>query len=219
MEFAPARRRVFAMMIDLVILFLLFIGSLTLTNSLEKSHHPAAYHRMNSLQNTLIPNAEKAQSAAAKSTSNVAKAKGKSSAEAIAAQQTADKAKSTVTALNKDFDKQRSVLAPTQNAVTGGFILLSLLILVVPSIKGGQTIGKRLQGVRVVRLDGSPLRLGDAIRRYGAMVLAAYTLSLLLQLLGPALVLFDETTWMRNPNRQGLQDKLAKTLVVTDDAP
>ncbi len=217
--FAPPRKRVVAMLIDLFILFLLFVGSLTLTVSLEKSSHRVAYDRMTKLQNTLVPDAQKAQSNAAKTASNVAKAKGASSPDAKAAAATATDAQNKLNALNKDLDKQRSILAPIQNSVTGGYILLSMLILVVPGIFwSGQTIGKRLQGIRVIRVDGSRLRIGDAIRRYGALVLAAYALSLLLSLLGPALVLFGATMWMRNPNRQALQDKLAKTLVVADAA-
>ena len=65
----------------------------------------------------------------------------------------------------------------------------------------GQTPGKRLMGVRVVRSDGQRLHLGNAIRRE-----LAYPLSGLL-FLGYLWILFDN-------RRQGWHDKLAGTIVV-----
>jgi uncharacterized RDD family membrane protein YckC len=65
----------------------------------------------------------------------------------------------------------------------------------------GQTPGKRLMGVRVVRTDGQRLRFGGALlRRLG------YLLSGLLYL-GFLWVLMDN-------RRQGWHDKLARTIVV-----
>ncbi len=65
----------------------------------------------------------------------------------------------------------------------------------------GQTPGKRLMGVRVVRSDAQRLRWGNAIRRE-----LAYPLSALL-FLGYLWILFDN-------RRQGWHDKLAGTVVV-----
>jgi hypothetical protein len=51
------------------------------------------------------------------------------------------------------------------------------------------------------------------------LALAAFVLSLLLQgPIGALVVVFVSTMWTRNPNRQGLQDRFAKTLVVTGQA-
>lgn len=65
----------------------------------------------------------------------------------------------------------------------------------------GQTPGKRLMGVRVVRADGGRLRLGNAVRRELAYVLSG------ILFLGYLWILFDN-------KRQGFHDKLADTIVV-----
>jgi uncharacterized RDD family membrane protein YckC len=65
----------------------------------------------------------------------------------------------------------------------------------------GQTPGKQLLGVRIVRADGERLRLGNAIRRELAYVVSG------ILFLGYLWILFDN-------RRQGLHDKLAGTIVV-----
>lgn len=67
---------------------------------------------------------------------------------------------------------------------------------------GGYTPGKRLLGIRVVCLDGKQLGLWSAFERFGG-----YVAGLATGLLGFAQVLWDA-------NRQGVQDKIAGTVVV-----
>lgn len=67
---------------------------------------------------------------------------------------------------------------------------------------GGQTIGKGLMGVRVVRLDGKPMSLWRGIRRYVGYVFTVLTMGL-----GFAWLLLDD-------RRQALHDKVAGTCVV-----
>ena len=64
----------------------------------------------------------------------------------------------------------------------------------------GQTPGKRVLGVRVVRTDGTRLRLGNALRRQ-----VGYWISNILYL-GFLWILFDN-------RRQGFHDKIAGTIV------
>jgi uncharacterized RDD family membrane protein YckC len=66
----------------------------------------------------------------------------------------------------------------------------------------GQTIGKMLMGIRVVRTDGEPLRASDAILRY-----LGYYLNSAVMMLGWLWAAWDE-------DRQGWHDKLARTVVV-----
>ena len=66
----------------------------------------------------------------------------------------------------------------------------------------GQTVGKRLFGLRVVELTGKPLGLMTSFGRYGG-----YAAGLATGGLGFLQVLWD-------PNRQAVQDKLAHTVVV-----
>lgn len=68
----------------------------------------------------------------------------------------------------------------------------------------GQTVGKRLLGLRVVALDGGPVKLARAILR-----LAGYFLSAFPIYAGFAWVLVDG-------QRRGWHDLLAKTFVVYD---
>lgn len=108
-------------------------------------------------------------------------------------------------------------LVPFQIAVVEGSFLVGLLYLVVPSALRGQTLGKMLRRVRAVKIDGSRLGWGGAILRYGAPALAMAVLYPLLRELSLVIVLFGVLGWMRNPNEQGLHDRLAKTVVVDAD--
>jgi hypothetical protein len=102
----------------------------------------------------------------------------------------------------------------TRIAIIEGFFVVGLLYLAVPSALTGQTLGKSIMKVRVVRQDGSRLGWGGAFKRYGLIVVGANVLYLLLQVLSAAIVLIVVLGWMRNPNQQGLHDRTAKTLVV-----
>jgi len=70
----------------------------------------------------------------------------------------------------------------------------------------GRTPGKRLLNVRIVRLDGKPLGYWVSFERFGG-----YAASLFTGFEGFLRILWD-------PNRQGLEDKLAETVVVMDTA-
>jgi hypothetical protein len=72
----------------------------------------------------------------------------------------------------------------------------------LPTWWRGQTVGKRLFGLRVVELTGKPLGLMTCFGRYGG-----YAAGLATGGLGFLQVLWD-------PNRQAVQDKLAHTVVV-----
>ncbi|MDT8436910.1 MAG: RDD family protein, partial [Gemmatimonadota bacterium] len=68
----------------------------------------------------------------------------------------------------------------------------------------GRTPGKRLLRVRVVRLDGRPLGFWASFERFGG-----YAASLFTGFEGFLRILWDA-------NRQGIQDKIAETVVVAD---
>ncbi len=75
----------------------------------------------------------------------------------------------------------------------------------MPLMKG-QTIGKRMVGVRVVRLDGEPITWWHAFERAGG-----YAAGFATGLLG-----FLQVYW--DPNRQAIHDKIAGTVVILDGA-
>jgi hypothetical protein len=66
----------------------------------------------------------------------------------------------------------------------------------------GQTPGKRLLGIKVLKLDGNGLNLWESFGRYGG-----YGAGLATGLLG-----FLQIYW--DPNRQAIQDKISETLVI-----
>jgi len=68
----------------------------------------------------------------------------------------------------------------------------------------GRTPGKRLLGLRVVRLDGGSLSYWASFERFGG-----YAASLFTGMEGFLRILWDR-------NRQGLQDKLAETVVIRE---
>lgn len=82
----------------------------------------------------------------------------------------------------------------------------------VPALVGkGQTVGKRMVGIRVTQLDGNPLRLRDALLRWGVMGIP------MLFPLGcaTAWLAFDGVWCLTDRKaRQCLHDKAARTVVV-----
>lgn len=68
----------------------------------------------------------------------------------------------------------------------------------------GRTPGKLLLRLRVVRLDGRPLGYWASLERYGGYAAALFT----------GFEGFLKILW--DPNRQGIQDKIAETVVVED---
>ena len=70
----------------------------------------------------------------------------------------------------------------------------------------GQTPGKRLLGVRVVRLDGRPMTFWSSFERFGG-----YAAGLVTGLMG-----FAQVYWDRN--RQMIHDKIVETVVVRERA-
>jgi uncharacterized RDD family membrane protein YckC len=87
-------------------------------------------------------------------------------------------------------------------AVTSGlYLLFSILYDTGFWMLAGQTPGKRVIGVRVVRTDGKRLKFGNALRREIGYVISA------ILFLGYLWILFDN-------RRQGFHDKLAGTMVV-----
>lgn len=79
--------------------------------------------------------------------------------------------------------------------------LLMAVYLVVFWRVSGQTPGKWLVGVKVVRLDGRPMTVARALLRFGAYLLSAAPLYL-------------GFLWILRPPRLGWHDRIARTEVV-----
>lgn len=83
-----------------------------------------------------------------------------------------------------------------------GFGWTGLYFTAFVALWNGQTPGKKLLGVRVVRLDGRPMTLLSSFERFGG-----YAAGLVTGLLG-----FAQVYWDRN--RQMIHDKIVETVVV-----
>jgi hypothetical protein len=112
---------------------------------------------------------------------------------------------------NKDLTESRmnmqkqplvEVLKGVFNDLGLGFGWLALYFTACLALMKGQTPGKRLMGIRVVRLDGKPIGWWSAFERFGG-----YSASVITGLLGFAQLLWDR-------NRQALHDKISETVVI-----
>jgi uncharacterized RDD family membrane protein YckC len=85
--------------------------------------------------------------------------------------------------------------------------LWSLYFTIALTLTGGQTVGKKMMGLRVLRLDGEPLTWWSSFERAGGYVagIATGTLG------------FVQVFW--DSNRQCVHDKIVGTVVVVDGAP
>jgi hypothetical protein len=99
----------------------------------------------------------------------------------------------------------RSLLVRLADDLGIGFGWGALYFTVFLSVGRGQTPGKRIAGVRVLRLDGKPMSWWYSFERFGG-----YFASVTTGLLGFAQILWDR-------NRQGLHDKIVETVVVRDN--
>jgi hypothetical protein len=88
-----------------------------------------------------------------------------------------------------------------------GFGWAALYMTVLLSVTNGQTVGKKLLGIRVLRLDGQRLNWWMAFERAGG-----YAAGFATGLLGFAQVFWDA-------NRQAIHDRIVGTVVIRDGAP
>jgi uncharacterized RDD family membrane protein YckC len=91
----------------------------------------------------------------------------------------------------------------------GGAVLMGIYTVTLTHLRG-QTVGKMAVGIKVVLFaDGSLPGWGPAITRWGLPAVAG-----LLPWVGGLGVLLIYLWMLWDPNRQGLHDKLAKTVVI-----
>lgn len=84
-------------------------------------------------------------------------------------------------------------------------LLVSVIYFIGYWTKSGQTVGKLVLGIRIIRPDGSALSWGRAVLRYVGYLISGLVLSL-----GFLWLAFDR-------KRQGWHDKIANTVVVQAD--
>lgn len=101
----------------------------------------------------------------------------------------------------------KSVVGGAVNELGFGFGWASIYLTIMTSWWKGQTVGKRIMKIRVLRLDGEPITWWAAFERAGG-----YAAGFATGLLGFAQVYWDA-------NRQCIHDRISGTVVVRDGAP
>jgi uncharacterized RDD family membrane protein YckC len=221
---AQQRPRIVAMVIDVAIMIaILLVIQVGVGDRLEKRWYPEQHARLTAIakdpsgpEKSPLDEAKDKADAADKKADTAEKDHGKNSEEAKQARATADAADQKYTDLRDEASKLQRHMVPASIVVLEVIMILCLAYLVIPSGLTGQTLGKRLQKIRVLRVDGSPLGWAGSFTRYGSLILAT-NLLLLIPGLGQLLLIglfFIVLGWMRNPNKQALQDRLARTIVV-----
>jgi uncharacterized RDD family membrane protein YckC len=206
MELAEPKARGLALLIDFSILFVIYVLALTLVlPAALKSQYPAQTDRIDSI-NKEIKRLDREKGNAdddaddkklSKSERDAAEAKSKSLQKQI------DKKNDTITDVAKDFQSFALLMY-------GALLVVFLLITVPATALTGQTLGMRLRHVRVVRADGRPVGWAGAFGRF----VIPFAIALLLPQLGAIIGLGMVLWFLRDKNRQGVHDKLARTLVV-----
>jgi uncharacterized RDD family membrane protein YckC len=99
----------------------------------------------------------------------------------------------------------RSVVGSNSDLLIVAGLTLVLFVANFVALAGtnGQSAGMRILGIYIVRVDGKPFTMKDAVKRH----LLGYPLSMLACFLGFLRILWD-------PRQQGWHDKIARTIVV-----
>lgn len=209
MVLAENRDRGNALLIDFLVLFVVYAVALAfVVPALVKSQYPAETKKIDAI-NKQIDSLDEQKSSVDK---KVDKAKDKS------------QAKKDLQAESKKLQKQIDNKNDDLNDLAGNFqgfvmilygVLTVILLLIVVPITAitGQTIGQRFRKVKVVRQDGGPVGWAGALLRFFPPIALAVFLPQIGALIGLGMVLW----FLRDRNRQGFHDKLAKTVVVAAD--
>ncbi len=197
MTTAPQKKRVAAMLIDLLPLTLaFFLVYFVLVDAVLEARHPdekAAYDARIDQLDVATERADDLDKkpTTLKTTVDTLTEEGASPADIEAAEAEAEAARQEADDASDEADsdlrrRRRHPGRPVRNrrcSSIEGFFVFGLLYLVVPSALTGQTLGKKIMGIRVIRTDGSKLGWAGAFTRYGLIVGAANLLFMLLQVL------------------------------------
>ncbi len=114
----------------------------------------------------------------------------------------------------KEQDLRDSIVG-TQYAISITILVLGLLYLVPSTARSGRTFGMRNRRLKVVRVTGEPCGWWPAFIRFFIPLAVAFLLLIQLSTLAPLLGLAIVGWSFFDRNRQGIHDKLAKTVVVS----
>ncbi|MEX1009186.1 MAG: RDD family protein [Acidimicrobiia bacterium] len=115
-------------------------------------------------------------------------------------------------ALQKTADKLSDDIRGATYVASVVVLVASMLYLVPMTAITGRTLGMRGRKIRVARADGTPVGWYGSFTRFFLPILLALVIPTIGPLLGLGMVLWG----YRDPNGQGIHDKLARTIVVAD---
>jgi curved DNA-binding protein CbpA len=206
---ADTRGRGMALMFDISILLLIYIGlQFVLPNAIQ-SDYTDIRDKISHQSDVESKANDKADSLSDKA--DAAKKKGNTDqASTLRAQEKAKRAEAK-TASKKQDDLAKDIQGTTLVVTTITFFIF-LLYLVPLTALTGKTLGMRRTKIHVLRVDGTPVSWVPSFARYVVPIAIALYVPQLGPVLGLGLVLWG----FRDRNKQGIHDKLAKTIVVND---
>jgi curved DNA-binding protein CbpA len=216
MAVAPRRARVLAMVFDLTVIILIVLTCQFIGASVIEDQYPDQTARIEAIDKQIEDLDQEADDAGDRA--DQLEEDGDDTG-AQAARDEQDAKRDEIEELENERTDLQGEMFGANVAVLLISVAIGLLYLVPSSAISGQTLGKRLRGVRAVRVDGSRLGWSAALVRYGVPALVTVMLTYIVGPLALVLTLFGVLAWMRNPNEQGLHDRLAKTIVVDASSP
>lgn len=226
LQLAQPKARSFALLFDFSVLFLIAILCQQFVPPLVDSGYAdarKAYDKKVEQIDKATEREDKANDRADTASDAAKKAeKAGDELEATAKRQEADAERRNARAAGDDADAREKEAEKIANdklrtpfyAAIGLTFVLALAYCVPSSAISGQTLGKRLRRIKLVRIDGSKAGWGASLAHFSVPLLFAVVL---FNFLGPLALLLGlgSVLWfLRDRNRQGLHDRLAKTLVV-----
>jgi hypothetical protein len=226
MQLAEPRQRGMAMLFDIAILLVIYTGISFLLPALIQSDYSDIVKQIDKVGT--LHTAQTDVNDAQKSLADAKNASDTKSAQKdlTTAQNDVKKANKAVkdagiknppaTAKASDAKEQdlRDSIVGTQYAIAITILVLGLLYLVPSTARTGQTFGMRNRRLKVVRVDGSPVTWWAAFVRFFIPLTVAFVLLIPLSTLAPLLGLALVGWSFFDRNRQGIHDKLARTVVV-----
>jgi curved DNA-binding protein CbpA len=226
MQLAEPRQRGMAMLFDIAILMVIYTGISFLLPAVIQSDYSDIVKQIDKV--STLHDAQNNVNDAQKSLDNAKNASDTKSAQQDLTNAQKDVKKATKEVKDagienppttakasdtKETDLRNSIVG-TQYAIAVTILVLGLLYLVPATARRGQTFGMRNRRIKVVRVDGSPVTWWAAFARFFVPLAVAFVLLIPLSTIAPLLGLAIVGWSFFDRNRQGIHDKLARTVVV-----
>ncbi len=225
MHLAEKKARGYSIAFDLAVCAILYIVFVSvLIPMVLKDQYPGKVDRLDTISDQvdrLDKQKSKAEDREDKANDRADTAKKNDNADAEAdAKADAKAAKADAKGLDKQItdlqdeasDLQGDMIGTTY-LMLGGLLVVCLIYLVPSTALTGQTLGKKIRKLWLVRVDGSRVGWGGAFAHSAVPLVVA----LAVPQIGPIVALGIVFWSLRDRNEQGVHDKLARTLVV--DSP